>query len=729
MSDKQKQKKGMKKHRQVNPKMAIRITSLVFFVIFIALFVNIATISITGVHLVSRQNISLYASQRDMRSVVLPARRGTIYDVNGEVIAKDTITYNMFAVLNQNRFDHLNNQPAFVTNPEKYADLIAPILGVRPNEILRFLQQDPDVFFQVEFGLAGRHLSQSQKDAIEALALPGIEFEAVTSRFYPNGIFASSTIGYATFDDAKGRMVGRLGIEAMFDDVLAGTDGRREFLVDGQGLVRREIENIAPVDGKDVFLTIDNNIQRIVESNMEQLMQTNPAEFAMAVAVDARTGAILALTNRPTFNPNDLDIRYFTNPFVSLSFEPGSTLKTFTYAAAMDAGVYDGERLFNSARVNIYDNGRPVQTVQNWNNNNWGYISYDEGFMRSSNTGIIHMFEDKLNPDVFIDYMHRFGFFRPTGINIAGEEAGFLVANRLQEIYTTGFGQASAVTPIQLVQAMTAITNEGNMMKPFITSKIVDSSYDNELIESFEPTLVGNPISKETARQMLDLMTRAVEEPEGTGYNTYDVADFLTAGKTGTAQFVVNGRYADCPTCYYNSFLSAAPASNPDVIFYLVTQNERERSVSARSTFTRNVTSNVLAYLNSTPDRNEGNVANNAASVLELDGFVNQSLNFAQARLERQGLDYRVIGGGNRIVGQLPEAFSRISSNQRVFLLTNGSQREMIDLRGFSRSDVQRVAALLNIQVEFNGSGYVDRQSIPVGRLVENDDVLEVRLR
>ncbi|WP_423364508.1 penicillin-binding protein [Mycoplasma sp. P36-A1] len=729
MSDNKSNKKTKKTKKinvQDNGVSSIRSILVVFLTIFGVLLVNITWISLTGHHIVSGQDINHYAQERDFKSEVVSAKRGTIYDAKGDVIAKDTTTYNILAILNRKRYDEINKKPAYVTDPASYAKKLAPILKMKEKDLYTMLSKDPVKYYQTELGSKGKGLSQTQKDAIDSLNLTGIEFSEVVSRYYPNGTFASSTIGYATYDEKQKRMVGQLGIEATYDDVLKGTDGKREYLVDGQGLTRKEISNVAPVDGKDVYLTIDNNIQRIVESNMEEMFRSNKAELALAVVANAKTGEILALTNRPTFNPNKLDIKDYTNPFVSLVFEPGSTMKTFTYAAAMDAGVYKGNDKYNSGTTNITDNGVVVQTIKNYDNNNWGSISFDEGFMRSSNTGIIHLFEKYLKTSTYEQYLTKFNFFKKTGIDIAGENTGTKVMSKKQEKYTTGFGQASSITPVQLIQAFTAITNKGNMMKPYITEKISDPD-TKKIIEEFKPTIVGTPIKESTAKSMLELMSKVVEDERGTGYAHYKIDNYSVSGKTGTAEYVVNGKYATCSTCYYTSFLLAAPTSDPDIIMYLVTKKDESPSYAARAKFTKNVTSNVLAYLDANPDKNSKSNTKEA-KVYEVESFVNNSISYTKKKLKQEKLSYVVLGDGDNVINQFPSPYTSVSNNQRIFVLSDSKKYQMIDLSGYAKSDVLKVAALLDIKVQFSGSGYVKSQSIVEGTTLKDKDVLKIKL-
>ena len=262
-------------------------------------------------------------------------------------------------------------------------------------------------------------------------------------------------------------------------------------------------------------------------------------------------------------------------------------------------------------------------------------------------------------------------------------------------------------------------------MKPYVTKKITDS--EGEIIESFSPTQVGKPIKKSTAKKMLKLMSKVVENPKGTGYAHYRISDYKIAGKTGTAEYVENGKYLDCATCYYTSFLMAAPASNPDIIIYLVTKKDSSPSYAARSKFIKNVSSNTLAYLNSKPDKKNSN-RNKENKVFEIESFLNKSVAYSTKKLDNNKMDYYVLGNGSRIINQMPLPYTQTSSNQKIFLLTKSSYYQMIDLTGFSKADVLKYASLLDLKISIKGSGYVVKQSIPIGTTLNDKHVLKITL-
>lgn len=709
-------------------KKPIKFLYVIFSLLFVIILLNILFVNFTGIHLVSGNNIGAFKSERDTKTEQINAKRGTIYDRNGEVIAKESNTYTIVAYLSKDRIDRANNQPAYVTNPSEYAAKLSKVLKADESELNKLLSQEN--LYQTYLGTKGKGLSISQKEEIEALKLPGIEFETSTSRFYPNGTFASSTIGYASFDEKQNQLVGKLGVESTYDDYLSGENGYSKYIVDGLGFKQKDLDYKEAKNGSDVYLTIDNNIQRILESNMEELFKVNKPEMAFAVVTDAKTGEVLALTDRPTFNPNKLDIKNYNNPFVSLQFEPGSTMKSITYASVMDSNKkYKGSTKFNSAPRCIVANGVCVQKIQNYDNNSWGDISYDEGFMRSSNIGILSIFDNYLPTKTFEAYLDKFHFFKETGIEIAGEAKGSKQMELKQEAYTTGFGQSSSVTPVQMVQAFSAFTNKGVMLKPYITDKIVDEN-DN-VVKQYEKQEVGRAISEKTAKDMLKLLTKVVEDPRGGGNIYYAMDSYKLAGKTGTAEYVENGKYLTCSSCYYNSFIAAAPATDPDIIIYMITKRENatgHNTYVPRGQFIKNVSSNVLAYLNSKPDKKVSK-ANEKADVFEIESFINKSVAYARKKLDNINMDYLVVGDGKTIINQSIDPYTKTSNKQKIILLTDGKKYEMDNLIGLSKSEVLKYAQLLNLKVDVKGEGYVYYQNINVGKALNDKSKLLVKLK
>src|SRR5699024_1511631 len=302
--------------------------------------------------------------------------------------------------------------------------------------------------FQVEFGSQTKELNQQQKEEIEALDLPGINFEKESIRYYPNDIFASHIIGFATQnnkdddEDSDQSIKGVTGIEKVKDDILRGEDGFVSYQRDRYNKKLLDPKEVvkSPVDGNDIYLTIDQKVQVLLEDVMSEVEEKYEPSKITATVMNAKTGEIVAMSNRPSYNPNDpIDVKNWYNDSISTPFEPGSTVKMFTWASAIDAGVYNGDEQFQSGRYKINER---VSAVNDHNQGQgWGKISYDEGFARSSNVAASKLVWEKIGPDEFLDYLKAFEFDKETGIDLPGEVGGRILYDWPAEKLTTSFGQ------------------------------------------------------------------------------------------------------------------------------------------------------------------------------------------------------------------------------------------------------------------------------------------------
>ena len=365
------------------------------------------------------------------------------------------------------------------------------------SEILAKLQKKN--VYQTEFGSAGRDLSHQTKLAIEELELPGITFIKDTKRFYPNGVFSSHVIGFVEEDENTGKVTGALGVEKMLDKHLQEEDGSITFQGDlwRNILPNKQTEVQEPSDGATVQLTLDSKIQIFLEDAMSQVNdEYNPVKM-IGIVADPDTGKILAMSQRPTYDLNTRKglEKTWQNLAVEESYEPGSTMKVFTLATAIEEGVWNPNELYKSGTYKIDKS----TTIGGHNGKRgWGTISYLEGVQRSSNVAFAKLAVEKIGSDTLLEYLKEFGFGKKTGIDLPHETTGQFAYKWESEKVTTAYGQGTTVTPIQLIQAATAIANDGKMMKPYVVEKITDSS-TGETIKETKPTMVGKPISSETA--------------------------------------------------------------------------------------------------------------------------------------------------------------------------------------------------------------------------------------
>lgn len=691
----------MKKNKNINKGAALLAVMfmLLFFVLF-ARFVYIQT-----AQTVEGRDLLTLARKQWLTKESLDARRGTIYGRNGEVLAQDVQAYTLYAVLDK-------DAPSHVKNVEKTAAALAPLLGMPEKRIEQLLRRD---VYQVEFGTYGDQLSYRKKEKIAALDLPGIHFRQEVQRFYPNQTFASYVLGYTSIQN--GKQIGMMGVEESFNDVLSGKDGHLAYY-EGQfstKLPGEEKKFVPPQHGNDIYLTIDGHIQAFLERAVERVWKKYDPHRIMAIVADPETGEILAMSNRPSFNPNIRNIVNYTNQAISAPFEPGSTMKMFTLAAAVNEGVWPGEKTYKSGRYEIAGD-----YIHDYHDGGWGRITFNEGLRRSSNVAFSIVAKEYLGFDRFFRYLEQFGFTEKTGIALPNEADSMISYEWPLEKAATAFGQGTAVTAIQLVQAATAIANDGKMMQPQIIEKVVNPN-TREVVKKKEPRIVGTPISPATAEKVRRLLGTVVSSPDGTGQE-YAIEGYDVAGKTGTAQIAVNGGYLEDE--FLHSFLGMAPQNDPQLLVYVaVDRPELEnKSQSPVAEIFVPVMKKSLQYLKIKPD-----VTSLRHYSVSLRNYQGKPVANVVEMLKEKGLRPVVLGSGETVVAQLPHAGISVLRGERVMLRTNGTAT-MPDLTGWSFADVMKLADLLNLKVDIAGMGFVTSQSIDAGVQVYESQRLHVRL-
>lgn len=714
----------MKKNKSTN----IVASLLMIFFMFLFLIVSGRYIYIQATGVVSDVSLTEWAKDKRETSVVLPAERGEIYDHSGMTLAYNRPAYRIYAILDP-EYSTNQKEPKHVVDPQKTAEKLAPFLDLEETEIQEKIEKGiEEERFQVEFGKTGKNLSQQTMEEIKSLNLPGIYFLEEAIRYYPNGMFASHIIGFAQEDEETEELTGITGVENAKNKLLGGTDGFLQYqrdrynkkLVDPKEVVQK------PEDGHDIYLTIDQKIQTLLEDALSQVDEKYDPERITAVVMDPKTGAILALGNRPSFNPNNPeDVENWYNDVISTPFEPGSTTKMFTWAAAIDSGNYNGNEYFQSGRYVVNEKIEPI------NDHNqgagWGSITFDEGFRRSSNVAASKLVWEKIGAETFLEYLERFDFDKKTDIDLPNEVAGKILYNWPSEKLRAAFGQGSTTTPIQQVKAASAIANKGKMVKPYVIQKIVDSN-TGDVIEEKEPVVVGEPISEETAAQMLDLLESVVNSKDGTG-KPYRLDDYTVAGKTGTAQIPNSNGKGYLRGSHNNifSFLGMAPKDDPQLIMHVsVKQPKLEPGESGSepvSFIFNNVMENGLHYMNIEPDKE---TEQSTAETETFPEVLNKDVKTVSKQLKKTGANITVIGNGEKIVAANIAEGDKFFPNQRIMLLTD--KPTMPDIIGWSHRDVLSLANLLEVNVETSGVGYVKKQSIKEDKKIDDKTTLKVEL-
>lgn len=704
-----------------------KIMMVLFTMLFAVLLGRFFYIQSTGE--IKGVSLEEWAEKKRTSSYSIDADRGKIVDRNGMTLAYDRPTYSIFAIVDEDYSKGLD-EPKHVEKVSNTAEKLAPILNMDASKISSIIQRGKDRdAFQVEFGSNGRYLSQEKRDEIKSLNLPGINFNAEAKRYYPNGMFASHVVGFAQRKGENQKITGMLGIENQMDKQLTETNGSISYQRDkyNQKLLNPEEVIQKPEDGSTVQLTLDQKIQTFLEDAMSQVADQYEPKKIMAVVMDPKTGEVLALSNRPSFDPNNrLNIQNWYNDVVAYPFEPGSTMKIFTTAAAMDAGVYDGDETFDSGSFKVDEITRPIRDHYRAG---WGKITFDEGIQRSSNVAAAKLVWDKLGTETFLKYLKDFHFNQKTDIDLPGEEKGRLLYNWPIEKLTTAYGQGSTVTPIQLMKAATAIANDGKMMKPYVISKVLDAN-SKEPIQTTKPEVVGEPIKPSTSKAVRDLLEGVVTEEHGTGKN-YKLEDYSVAGKTGTAQIPDPngaGYLSGSDEDYIFSFLGMAPKEDPELMMYVAVKQPNlqgnELGSEPVSYIFKTVMQNSLHYLNIQPDQQREKKDVKTVQIQDLKG---QPIEKAKKKLKDQGLVPVVFGEGSKVTKVIPGEPQEVLQNEKVMLLTDGEVK-MPDMSSWSLRGVLKFTNLLNLKVDYMGTGFVKKQSIEPGSVIREEDYLTVEL-
>lgn len=475
--------------------------------------------------------------------VPIDAPRGRIFDTNGRPLVTNMDFNRIYAV------------PPDIKDPVTVATRLAPVVGMPVDQLLTLLQS------KSSYVTIARKVGPDVRDQVNALDLPGIHMEPDEKRVYPGGTLASQVLGFTNYNGD-----GNYGIEQYYNAALTGKPGELHAERDGLG---NEIDlthavRIPPTPGKDLTLTIDSAIQYDVEQVLAEGVKKHGARAGTIVVMDPSTGAILAMANYPTYDPNNFqttDPALFVDGAVSTPFEPGSTFKLITFAAALEHHAVTPE-------TTTYDPGYrtgPGYTIWDWDRKNHGTVTMRQVLDHSLNVGAAFAAERTGTQD-FYDMIHAFGFARPTGVDLQGEEGGLVRTNHSDgwypvDLLTNSFGQGLTATPLQITTAVAAIANGGTLMRPYVVRQISSA----QGVQTTQPVVVGHPISPATDATLTNMMEEVPLKGEA---NEALIPGYLIAGKTGTAQIAENGAYL--PTATMASFVGFAPAQHPAFVIFIL---------------------------------------------------------------------------------------------------------------------------------------------------------------
>ncbi len=657
-------------------------------------------------------NLSEFVKNRNTEKEVLKAERGSIYSGDNELLAKNVNSYIVVAVLDEKATEDPKH-PRHVIDIEGTAAKLSVVLGMDIERLKVLLSKD---LYQVELRPEGAGVSEIIKKQIEELNLPGITFIASTKRYYQMGSLAPYIIGFAANED-DGSIVGKMGIEEYYNKELEGKDGYTIYQKDLYGYT---IPNTTPITvdaipGKDIYLTVDSKIQMFLENAIKEISSNNNMEWMTFSVINAKTGAVVGSASNPTFNLNERVITNYLNPLTSYSYEPGSTMKIFSFMAAMENNLYNGNEVYHSGTITIED-----ATIQDFNGVGWGNITFDEGFAYSSNVAATNL-ALKLGKNKLHDYYENLGFGKKTGITLPGELAGKINFTYRTELATASFGQGITTTPIQNLQALTILTNDGIEVQPYIVEKIVDSK-THEVVYKHERTELGSKASVETVNKMKSLMYDVVYSGK-TDAKFYKSDNITIIGKTGTAQISDGkGGYQTGKYDYVRSFAGIFPYDNPEYIVYVSVKKYEGTYRDYAQTITK-VIEEIAKYKNIT-DKTE---QIDKSKIITLDNYISKKKDEVVTDLESKGIKVVLLGNGDYITNQFPEKKSKVVVGDKLFLTTNGD-RLLPNVVGYSGNDINTICKLLNLKCIINGTGLVRESSLPEGTIINNDTNLVVNL-
>ena len=576
------------------------------------------------------------ALDQQTRDIPIEPKRGTIYDRNMKELAVSVTKYTVWA------------KPVEVKDKEAAAKELAPMLGEEYEDVLKLLKKKNMALVRIK-----RWVDDDVSEKIRDAKLSGIWVAEDNQRYYPYGNFASYVLGH-TSDDATGIA----GIEMKYDKHLKGKSGRLIVSTDASG---REIPHgmekyYEPVQGNGLVLTIDEVIQHYTEKAVQKAYEINNAKRVTAIAMDPNTGDILAMASKPDYDPNQSRTAiypyyenelsqysdkekikgYFSmwrNPAVSDTYEPGSTFKLITSSAALEENlVKETDKFVCSGSVTI--GGRRIKCWRHYRPH--GEQTFPQGVQNSCNPVFIEL-GNRLGVSKLYDYIEAFGFMDTTKLDLPGEAKGILYNEKNVgpvELATISFGQSISVTPMQLITAISAIANDGKLMEPRIVKEKVDNQ--GNIVETISPKVVRQVISEETSEKMMEIVQSVVSE--GSGKAAY-LPGYRVGGKTGTAQKVIDGKYAQGK--YICSFIGIAPTDDPQIVVLAIVDEPTGVSAFGSTTagpIVKEIMSDSLKYLGVEPKYSEEEKAEYEKPKVKVPNIIDLSIEDASKILEENNL-------------------------------------------------------------------------------------------
>lgn len=698
----------------------------------------------------------IQAANQQLKDVAVTPTRGQIYDANGKVLAKSSIVWTIAADPSQisaPKAAEGDERPAEERRAERVRTVSADVvelLGLDENEVY-----DKLIDSESQYEVLAKQVDKPVADQIKEYAsennLP-ITVTQDTKREYPYGAFAASVLGFMHADG-----YGFYGLEAYYEETLAGTPGRLVSIKNGLGaeIANDEREEYPAQDGNSLVLTLDANIQAIAEKYLENSVKVNNvSERGVVIVMDVNTGAILAMATKPDFDPNDpMTIydperaalleglsdeeytqvqgqerqRQWKNKAITDLYTPGSVFKLITTSAALDSGASaPGTNYYCGGSYQVLPGTKPYSCAEGANHQwqDMGKVLYN-----SCNIATIHEAE-KMGIETFSDCYNAFGFTEKTGIDLPAEQAPYAGISyhpadsmTIVDLASTSFGQAQKVTPIQMITAVAAIANGGYLVQPYIVDKIVDQ--EGNVVQETEPTIKRQVISEEVSQQVLKMMEGVVDygAAGAAGRNAY-VAGYHIGGKSGTSEKLDQGEREGGGYEKVSSFLAVLPVDDPQIAILAFVDEphaETEYGSMLSAPLIGNIISEVAPYLGIEMD--ESLLPSGDVTVPNLVTPNNPSYSqwdLAQVELNKIGLSHRKVGSGDRVLAQYPEAGTKVAAGTTVYLYTDSTEYTKTTVPDVTGKSVALASQMLagsglNVRISGDENGQVTAQDVAAG--------------
>lgn len=723
----------MKKRKFVD--RALTYKRMRLFLIVLTLIFAFLSFRLAYIMVIQHEKLSAGAEEQWTSEVKIDARRGRILDRNGRELAVSANVYRVDFDLNSIR-KYIESKD---TTLEAISEKISEAVGMENKDVLKKLNTKLPSGKNAGSATLIRRIEKEPADKVRALNINGVIVSPDTKRYYPNNNFAAHVLGSTNIDGQ-----GLTGIELQYNEELSGVPGMKisEMDATGSDLPYTISKFTPPVNGSDVTLTIDENIQFFAEKAAEKALADNKAKSVSVTVMDPNTGEILALTNKDDFDPNEpfkgaenfsgstefeKVQKMWRNKVVNDTFEPGSIFKVITSAAAMEEGLVKETDTFVCNGSLKYGN----RAIKCWKTGGHGTLTFPEIIQNSCNVGFMELGK-RIGKEKLYEYIKKFGLGQVSGVDLPGEAKGIVKHPKNMsetDLATISFGQTNTVNPIQFLTAINAVANGGKLIQPHVMKEINRDSSEGVVVnvDTFKPK-TKQIISEAVTTELRKHMERVVLY--GSAKNAA-VEGYTIAGKTGTAQKVIDGKYA--PQKYISSFIGMAPVDNPKVTVMITIDEPSNGQYYAgvvTSPVAKGLFTDIFNYM-----ENSFSKENNSAIIKDviIPEIREKSLEEAKTILKKEKIDYNIEGNGDTVVGVSPYPGYAVKEGTKINIYTeeNNTKKNAVvmpNVVGYTKESASEILSKLGISYNFKGEGTVSKQSIPSGELINKGTTVDLTL-